>query len=252
MREMKKGIRKGFTLAEVLITLGIIGVVAALTIPTLMANYQKMQYVAGLKKAYAEVNEAIKLMANDGGCPDDLSCAWSSAATGTSTLGNAFKKYFKLSKDCGSFNSPGDESSKCFSESISWNIDGSGGRSGVHDWSFYHFITADGFGIALGGDSLLCDSNQDFSGATNPHLDNLSSVCGEIYIDVNGLKGPNNLGRDIFGFFIANGKGPVLYPLGGADMRDNTWRHSCGDMPGSLSGDRCAGRIMEEGWQMKY
>jgi len=52
MEELKKGNKKGFTLAEVLITLGIIGVVASLTIPTLMANYQKVQYVTGLKRAY--------------------------------------------------------------------------------------------------------------------------------------------------------------------------------------------------------
>ena len=38
---MKKAFKAGFTLAEVLITLGIIGVVAAMTIPTLMTAYQK-------------------------------------------------------------------------------------------------------------------------------------------------------------------------------------------------------------------
>ncbi len=47
--------RQGFTLAEVLITLAIIGVVAALTIPTVVRNYQKTQYAAGLKKAYSEI-----------------------------------------------------------------------------------------------------------------------------------------------------------------------------------------------------
>lgn len=40
-----------FTLAEVLITLGIIGVVAAMTLPTLIANYQKRQTVVQLKKS---------------------------------------------------------------------------------------------------------------------------------------------------------------------------------------------------------
>ncbi len=45
----------GFTLAEVLITLGIIGVVAALTIPTLVNNYQKKTYVTGLQRAYAQL-----------------------------------------------------------------------------------------------------------------------------------------------------------------------------------------------------
>ena len=48
-----------FTLAEVLITLAIIGIVAAVTIPSVVANYQQQQYKAGLKKAVSALNEAI-------------------------------------------------------------------------------------------------------------------------------------------------------------------------------------------------
>ena len=56
-----------FTLAEVLITLGIIGIVAAMTIPTLIANYQKQQTVSKLKKFYSTINQAIKLSEVDNG-----------------------------------------------------------------------------------------------------------------------------------------------------------------------------------------
>ena len=49
----------GFTLAEVLVTLGIIGVVSALTVPTLMQNYQKKSYVTQLHKVYNELNQAL-------------------------------------------------------------------------------------------------------------------------------------------------------------------------------------------------
>lgn len=42
---------RAFTLAEVLITLGVIGVVAAMTLPTLIQNYQEQEYVNKLKKA---------------------------------------------------------------------------------------------------------------------------------------------------------------------------------------------------------
>ena len=48
-----------FTLAEVLITLGIIGIVAAMTMPTLMANHRKKETVTKLKKFYSVVNQAI-------------------------------------------------------------------------------------------------------------------------------------------------------------------------------------------------
>ena len=57
--EREVNMKKGFTLAEVLITLGIIGVVAALTMPTLMSNYRKHQTVTQLKKAYSEISQAI-------------------------------------------------------------------------------------------------------------------------------------------------------------------------------------------------
>ena len=50
---MKK--RYGFTLAEVLITLGIIGVVAAMTIPTLMSNTGKSELKSGYKKALSAI-----------------------------------------------------------------------------------------------------------------------------------------------------------------------------------------------------
>ena len=49
----------GFTLAEVLITLGIIGVVAALTMPALIGNYQKKEITTRLKKTYSIVQQAI-------------------------------------------------------------------------------------------------------------------------------------------------------------------------------------------------
>ncbi len=56
---MKKSL--GFTLAEVLITLGIIGVVAAMTMPTLMNSTQGAQYKAAYKKALSAISQAVTL-----------------------------------------------------------------------------------------------------------------------------------------------------------------------------------------------
>jgi len=252
--------RFAFTLAEVLITLAIIGVVAAITIPTLMANYQKVQQVAGLKKAYAEITEALKLMANDHGCPDNLGCTGAftnngDLVTADTILGNEFKKYFKLAKDCGAVYNQSDESTKCFSENTSSNYDGSGERWDENDNmnSYYTFITADGFSIALS--SYDCDTNWVNN---EPNL-NLTKVCGDLVVDTNGPKGPNNYGRDIFHFSITNGKGPAIYPSGGSELKNMGWAwvdassgdpQACYDQ--SLDGDECAARIMEQGWQMKY
>ncbi len=53
---------KGFTLAEVLITLAIIGVVAALTIPAVVRNYRAVQYESALKKAQSEMSQIVNRM----------------------------------------------------------------------------------------------------------------------------------------------------------------------------------------------
>lgn len=57
----------GFTLAEVLITLGIIGVVAAITLPSLIQKYQKKTYIEGLKVGVSIFEQGFKAaMADDG------------------------------------------------------------------------------------------------------------------------------------------------------------------------------------------
>ena len=59
--------RVAFTLAEVLITLGIIGIVSAMTIPTLVKNYQQMLLVTRFKKEYSTLSQAYKLALLDFG-----------------------------------------------------------------------------------------------------------------------------------------------------------------------------------------
>ena len=63
--------KRGFTLAEVLITLGIIGVVAALTLPTLIHNHNKKVIETRLKKFYSSINQAILLSEADNGDKKD-------------------------------------------------------------------------------------------------------------------------------------------------------------------------------------
>ena len=59
-----------FTLAEVLITIGIIGVVAAMTLPTLIGNYQKKQVISQLKKAFSEYAQAMQMAQVENGTLD--------------------------------------------------------------------------------------------------------------------------------------------------------------------------------------
>lgn len=68
--------KKGFTLAEVLITLVIIGVIAAMTIPTLINSTGDQEYKTGLKKAFATLNQIVSVNAVVGDyTPSDLTGA---------------------------------------------------------------------------------------------------------------------------------------------------------------------------------
>uniref|UniRef100_UPI0040253C9A type II secretion system protein n=1 Tax=Candidatus Scatousia sp. TaxID=3085663 RepID=UPI0040253C9A len=65
--------KAAFTLAEVLITLGIIGVVAAITLPTINQNRQDNELITQTKKVYADINNAILLSQQDYGVIGDNS-----------------------------------------------------------------------------------------------------------------------------------------------------------------------------------
>jgi prepilin-type N-terminal cleavage/methylation domain-containing protein len=92
--------KKGFTLAEVLITLGIIGVVAALTIPGLVANYQEKVTVTKLKKAYTTLSNAYSLAAIEQGDPLTWFSSTDSETVMTKKFFDNLKPHLQITKDC--------------------------------------------------------------------------------------------------------------------------------------------------------
>lgn len=64
-----KMIKKAFTLSEVIIALGIIGIIAALIIPNVVENYQKRKIALAVKKSYVELNQVLQMAINDYGEP---------------------------------------------------------------------------------------------------------------------------------------------------------------------------------------
>lgn len=238
-----------FTLAEVLVTLAIIGVVAAYTIPTLMRSYQKTQYITGLKKAYTIFNQVLKEVTIDYDCTNDLKCTGLFASTGgvgAKAFGDEIVKYLKVSENCEL-----SSDQNCWADKTYLNYDGTPSTSDTNRNSKdtqYKFTTIDGmsFSIQHSGDPNC--------GTMLGWQNNLTQVCGWLYVDVNGLKGPNYMGRDVYKFYIANGKGAILYPYGGTDGKPSQWWND--DVKRCVSdnknGDYCAGRIMEESWEMNY
>lgn len=237
-------IKFAFTLAEVIIVIGIIGIVAEMTLPDLISTYQKQIYVSSFSKAYSTLNQAFKQMAIDGGCINDLSCSGLfTASASDQALGDALVKYFKVAKNCsmtGAY-SGGARTGGCYT-THNTKIDNTGGSTYYVVWlsGYYEFITADGMSYSIANYKTDCGSSGTFSE---------SNLCAYIEVDTNGLKGPNVYGRDAFIFYVSK-QGNFILPLGS----NHTWNTG-----GALDCDTtkkmgylCAGRIIEEGRQMNY
>ena len=96
--ELRNNLNLAFTIAEVLIVLGIIGIVAEMTIPDLINDVNEQHYKVAYKKAYSDISQAMLQAQKDGNL-----VAYSgnpSSLTGINSNFNVIKQYFKVSKDC--------------------------------------------------------------------------------------------------------------------------------------------------------
>jgi len=262
---MKKSLatrtKPAYTLYEIvmLVATAIVILATAIAIPIILKNYQKTEFTTEFKKSYTDFNQVLTELSTDKGCIDDLQCT-GVFASGTSdkTLGDELVKYFKIKKNCSTTPGLG-----CFPAKTKDTYDASAETFyDLDTWDGYRFITADGAAYYIW--NYVSDCNENYStGETR----NLTQSCGEIYVDVNGPEmGPNTMGRDTFNLWISNGKGATLYPMGGIDTNwsapgiSEDWRWRNPDDSNKVqhcyskekTGWPCAGRIIEEGWQMNY
>ena len=206
--------KDAFTLAEVLITLGIIGVVAAMTLPIITNKISDKQNIAALKKSYSIISQAAENVVREYGSFANL------CETGdTDCLRNIFMSYLKTVKVC----DKGDLSGNCWSKNGEWKR-----LNGRDAWLMDNqagFILSDGTFVGLKYTSAECD-NQD--GSTDMPASVLT--CGSVSVDVNGFKKPNVICRDIFFFYILPNK---LIPYGA----EGTWTGSHRDYMCGGGGD---------------
>ena len=177
-----KGFR-GFTLAEVLITLVIIGVIAAMTIPTLINKTNNQEYVSKLKKTYSTLTQATNQIIADEGTPRVDIGGW---ATSPDDMLTRYKKYLSRAKECTTGQScigniqysamPGSSVANNYAIMLNY------ARLVLADGTFVNFQT----------------SNNDCSGAQIGDY----NICAYIHVDINGAKGPNVWGRDAFRFYL--------------------------------------------------
>lgn len=97
-----------FTLAEVLITLGIIGVVAAMTLPALVSKYQKQVTVNRLKRSYTTLSQMFNMARKDYGDPNEWSFSFGDYDNGKNfavilpmVAKTYFLPYLDVIDDCG-------------------------------------------------------------------------------------------------------------------------------------------------------
>lgn len=237
--------KKAFTLAEVLITLGIIGVVAALTIPSLVQKYKKIQYVTGLQKSYTIMGNAMKNLLTDTEC-DDLKCTGVfDAPLDADKMEQMVRKYFNVVKICKS----GDESCTY----MWYKLHGEEFKEVGADNNTFIFVTTDGIAYFL--NAILTTDN--------PTSDGLSKIKYTIGMDtdINYNKKPNTRGRDIHAFRIA--QDGTLYPyrskeyakykgVEGYYWKDYNNAYCSMTSRNGSNGDGCVARIMENGWVMDY
>ena len=178
--------RIAFTLAEVLITLGIIGVVAALTIPSLVAKYQEKQTVTALKKFYSTFSQAYIMAKNENGTPDTWYGGEMGEGIGPDIMLDIIIRYLKVSKIC-----HGDTG--CFADEVYKKIDG----KTTSNWNTHKhiskFITADGMNVFV---HSYGSKPQNIGGGS------LKDSYGAVAVDINGFKKPNSHGKDMFTFII--------------------------------------------------
>ena len=171
-----------FTLAEVLVTLGVIGIVAAMTLPALIGNYKKKENVALLKKAYTEISQALSRSEADYGTMD----TWNFLNFATSTERNSYftdyylKPYIQLIQVCTTDNGIS-ETKKCWAEKT-LKLNGQEDTSMLSSGRRI-FVTPAGYSVL--------------------YWLHATGTGGHFIVDVNGpQKGPNQIGKDIFRFLL--------------------------------------------------
>ena len=198
---------QAFTLAEVLITLGIIGVVAALTIPTLMQKTNEKETVSKVKKVYSVLSSSFSLAVANNGTPDKWNFKPGNE-DGCKSFMNYILPYLKISKDCEKQNTG------CVPDVIYKKLSGANHNnyaSNEHN-NYYKLILADGISMWIRtGNNAGCQNDE------AP----FKNVCAVVFFDINGGKGPNVIGKDLFIYKILKDKVvPNLEPTDDCNLND--------------------------------
>ncbi|MEI3271534.1 MAG: type II secretion system protein [Candidatus Gastranaerophilaceae bacterium] len=227
--------KAAFTLAEVLITLGIIGIVAAMTIPTLISKNQKRVIEAKLKEDYSIIQQVIK--SNEG---DDVDMSMLLKDEDTNSQKQWFETYFAPYMKY---------SHVCYNEAGCWQ---NRGKNRTLDNSIAYNdrqnigIGLDVVTVKLNNGTNICMDIWGAYSLWNRFGINTSNPGLTFYIDSNGDSGPNVIGKDIYvlTYTSENGILPAGYHKTVEEINNNCSEKATGTTAGTF----CLLRAKNNGW----
>jgi len=194
-------VARGFTLAEVLITLLVIGIVASIVIPALIQDAQDAELHTAWKKTYAVFEQATKRLAMDNGGTIKSLCS------NTDCLKNLYLPYLNYSKNC---TISENDAGEC------WHL--------ANEWKYLYglpYPQGSSSSIIL-TDGNLVDFHYSFKDCNSQIGTSEYYRCGVIAVDVNGFKQPNTIGRDVFTIYVLENR---ILPEG--INNDYSWAKCC-------------------------
>ncbi len=200
--------RVAFTLAEVLVTLGVIGIVAAMTIPNLVQSYQEKVTVVKVKKIYNTLSNSYQLAILDYDTADKWEMTRRNVDSGI-LMRNRLLKNVKTVKVC---NNP-KEQKACGIADVYYLFD----KKTVEEATSVFNERATVSALLADGSTVMTIVNEGESRGTGE----LSHVYGNIYYDANGIKPPNVYGKDMFMFYLT---GNSIIPSGTTNENENFYK----------------------------
>lgn len=216
----------GFTLSEVIISLGIIGIISAITVPGIITRYQNDAMLVTLKKTYSEIDQNITMLAADsyGNKLSKTVLNKKSTKTIDETAGKFLKDSFKIIQDCALTPQP------CFANKYRAINNAEEKEFSCSAKRGYSVQTASGAAICI----MPLNSTRNYA---------------RVYLDVNGAEKPNIGGRDMFTFKIYED-----FKIDEVDEHTAAARHTLFESKCKNSdvGSGCFGKILNDNWKMKY
>ena len=186
----------GFTLAEVLITLAIIGIVAALTIPTLIQNYQERAWGTASQVFQRKLGEALRVMNVQGTL---------AGYTTTEAFVDELSKHIKITRICDN-----DDITTCFADTVTWGdeeVDMSKIKKaknfGQEDWDTNTVAVQFANGVnGVIAYNPSCTQDPFRNDVISIGETGIGTTCLAILYDVDGFKNPNTQQKDLRGLNV--------------------------------------------------